>query len=87
MDNRQRSVNYVRQNRGDEIPADMIVDIGMSMEAFQDLANMLTPKQLRRIKHKRAGQGVHRQRQREARQERATRRENLLSALFGSTNN
>lgn len=58
MDNRQRAINYVRQNYGhDQKLSAQIVDHAMDRSVYEKvhIYDLLTPKQLRRVKHKRGG--------------------------------
>lgn len=76
MKNPERTANYLRQNipalrqgwtSSDGVFVDPSVEV-LNTVTVEYIASKLTPKQRRRIQHKRAPEGVHRQRQRERRQ-------------------
>jgi hypothetical protein len=86
MDNRQRAINYVRRKQLLKTEfVEPIVDHAMEPSVYEKvcLADLLTPAQLRRIKHKRAGLGAHRQAQRTRRKTALARRLEHLSRLYG----
>jgi predicted amino acid dehydrogenase len=84
MDNHSRAVNYLIVRPDVENVAEATTIIAAAGEDLSGLARLLTPKQRRRILHKRAGQGAHRQAQRERRQTMLQRRLAHLAALYGS---
>jgi len=86
MDNRQRAINYVRQNRPETSEfAGAIIDHAMEPSLYEKacLDDLLKPGQRRRIKHKRAGVGAHRRAQRKRRQTQLLRRLAHLAAFPG----
>jgi hypothetical protein len=71
MNNRERTINYLIQNRSVLNVAEATELISSGPEAF---TQKLSPRQRRRIQHKRAGEGSHFQRQRATIDARETRR-------------